>query len=586
MPEVKCTYDPLVELMNYYANAKAQPKENKGESLPLEEKLKRRIVDGDKIGIDEDLKAALKQYSPLQIINEILLDGMRIVGDLFGSGQMQLPFVLQSAETMKAAVKYLEPFMERVEGTQRGVMVLATVKGDVHDIGKNLVDIILTNNGYKVINLGIKVPIEQIIDAAEANNADAVGMSGLLVKSTVVMKENLELMERRGIKIPVVLGGAALTRRYVEQDLRKVYDGYVAYANDAFDGLHFMQQIKDEKVDVAELKGVTTSSTALNKSLELNQKQEARLHKSESSIKRSKVRDDVAVPVPPFYGSTVVTNIKLEKIWEYLNEVALVRGQWQFSKKGKSEEEYNRLLESEIYPALEKQKLIVKRERLLEPKVIYGYFPCQSSGNDLIIYRPKGEKGLHGKWKTLDGGKDIRKNEKKSGFQDLIEWLRFSFPRQNDDRFLCISDYFKPIVSGIFDVIAIQVVTIGAKASEYTRHLFEGGSYQDYLYLHGLSVESAEALAEYWHKIVRTELGIDSNDAREMKRLFSQGYQGSRYSFGYPACPNLEDQTKLFELLGPERIGVTLTEGFQLVPEQSTTAIIVHHPEAKYFNIK
>ena len=586
MPEVKCTYDPLVELMNYYANAKAQPKENKGESLPLEEKLKRRIVDGDKIGIDEDLKAALRKYSPLQIINEILLDGMRTVGDLFGSGQMQLPFVLQSAETMKAAVKYLEPFMERVEGTQRGIMVLATVKGDVHDIGKNLVDIILTNNGYKVINLGIKVPIEQIIDAAEANNADAVGMSGLLVKSTVVMKENLELMERRGIKIPVVLGGAALTRRYVEQDLRKVYDGYVAYANDAFDGLHFMQQIKDEKVDVAELKGVTTSSTALNKSLELNQKQEARLHKSESSIKRSKVRDDVAVPVPPFYGSTVVTNIKLEKIWEYLNEVALVRGQWQFSKKGKSEEEYNRLLESEIYPALEKQKLIVKRERLLEPKVIYGYFPCQSSGNDLIIYRPKGEKELHGKWKTLDGGKEPGGSEKKSGFQDLVEWLRFSFPRQNDDRFLCISDYFKPIDSGMFDVIEIQVVTIGAKASEHTRHLFEGGSYQDYLYLHGLSVESAEALAEYWHKIVRTELGIDSNDAREMKRLFSQGYQGSRYSFGYPACPNLEDQAKLFELLRPERIGVTLTEEFQLVPEQSTTAIIVHHPEAKYFNIK
>lgn len=586
MSEVRCTYDPLVELMNYYANAKAQAKENDGESLPLEEKLKRRIVDGDKIGIDGDLKAALKKYSPLQIINEILLDGMRVVGDLFGSGQMQLPFVLQSAETMKAAVKCLEPFMERIEGTERGIMVLATVKGDVHDIGKNLVDIILTNNGYKVINLGIKVPIEQIIDAAEANNADAVGMSGLLVKSTVVMKENLELMERRGIKIPVVLGGAALTRRYVEQDLRKVYDGYVAYANDAFDGLHFMQQIKAGKIDVAELKGGRTSSTSLNKSLELNQKQEARIHKPEIVIKRSKVRNDVAVPLPPFYGSTIVTNIKLEKIWEYLNEVALFRGQWQFSKKGKSEEEYNRLLESEIYPALEKQKLIVKREKLLEPKVIYGYFPCQSSGNDLIIYRPKGEKELYGKWETLNGRKEKGDSEKESGFQDIVEWLRFKFPRQNDDRFLCISDYFKPIDSGMFDVIAIQVVTIGAKASEYTRHLFEGGNYQDYLYLHGLSVESAEALAEYWHKIVRTELGIDSNDAREMKRLFSQGYQGSRYSFGYPACPNLEDQTKLFELLRPERIGLTLTEEFQLVPEQSTTAIIVHHPEAKYFNIK
>lgn len=580
MPEIRCTYDPLVELMNYYANAKAQAKKDDGESLSLEDKLKRRIVDGDKIGIDGDLKAALQKYTPLQIINEILLDGMRVVGELFGSGQMQLPFVLQSAETMKTAVKYLEPFMERVEGMQKGTMVLATVKGDVHDIGKNLVDIILTNNGYKVINLGIKVPIEQIIEAAESNKADAVGMSGLLVKSTVVMKENLEQMDQRGIKIPVVLGGAALTRRYVEQDLRKVYNGYLSYANDAFDGLHFMEEIKSGKVDVAELKNVKTSSTALNKSLELNQR-ENRSEKPEVRSRKSKVRNDVPVPSPPFYGSTVVTNIKLEKMWEYLNEVALIRGQWQFSKKGKSEEEYNKLLETEIYPALEEQKLIVKRERLLDPKVIYGYFPCQSSGDNLIVYRPRDEENLFSKWKMLRGNAEQRTRN-----SELVEWVRFEFPRQNDDRFLCISDYFKSVESGIFDVIALQVVTIGAKASEYTRHLFEAGSYQNYLYLHGLSVESAEALAEYWHKIVRIELGIDSNDAKEMKRLFSQGYQGSRYSFGYPACPNLEDQTKLFELLHPERIGVALTEEFQLVPEQSTTAIVVHHPEAKYFNIK
>ncbi len=580
MPEIKCVYDPLVELMNYYADAKVQVKrDHNGEALTLEDHLKSRIVDGDKIGIDEDLKKALGKYSPLQIINEILLDGMRVVGDLFGSGQMQLPFVLQSAETMKTAVKYLEPFMERVEGMQKGTMVLATVKGDVHDIGKNLVDIILTNNGYKVINLGIKVPIEQIIEAAEANNADAVGMSGLLVKSTVIMKENLEQMEQRGIKIPVVLGGAALTRRYVEQDLRKVYNGYLSYANDAFDGLHFMEEIKSGKVDVAELKNVTTSSTSLNKSLELNRRNnETAADKitSAESFVRSSVRRDIPVPSPPFYGSTVVTNIKLEKIWEYLNEIALIRGQWQFSKKGKSEEEYSKLLESDVYPALEEQKLIVKRERLFEPKVIYGYFPCQSSGDDLIIYRPKEEKDIYSKWKVLNLG-DSR---------NLIEWVRFKFPRQHDDRFLCISDYFKPVESGMFDVMSMQVVTIGAKASEHTKHLFEAGSYQNYLYLHGLSVESAEALAEYWHKIVRTELGIGSNDAKEMKRLFSQGYQGSRYSFGYPACPNLEDQAKLFELLQPERIGVTLTEAFQLVPEQSTTAIVVHHPEAKYFNIK
>jgi 5-methyltetrahydrofolate--homocysteine methyltransferase len=589
--DLKCIYDPLVELMDYYAGAKAEAKKAEDESLSLEDKLKRRIVDGDRVGIDDDLKAALQKYSPLQIINEILLDGMREVGELFGSGQMQLPFVLQSAETMKAAVRYLEPFMEHVDGMQKGVMVLATVKGDVHDIGKNLVDIILTNNGYKVINLGIRVPIDQMIEASNANNADAIGMSGLLVKSTVVMKENLELMEQRGIKIPVVLGGAALTRRYVEQDLRKVYNGYLSYANDAFDGLRFMEQIKSGKVaddpggkrptnqrlespEATLSKGVMTSSTSLDTSLELAQKQRLGISKPAAPVKKSKVRTDVPVPSPPFYGSTIVLDIKLEKIWEYLNEVALVRGQWQFSRRGKSEEEYGKLLESEVRPALDEQKLIVKRERLFEPKVIYGYFPCQSSGNDLIIYRPGDEKELYGKWKSKPTAKD------------LVEWLRFSFPRQKEDRLLCISDYFKSVDSGIFDAVAMQVVTIGAKASEYTKHLFASGSYLNYLYLHGLSVESAEALAEYWHKIVRTELGINANDAKETKRLFAQGYQGSRYSFGYPACPNLEDQAKLFELLHPERIGMTMTEEYQLVPEQSTTAIIVHHPEAKYFDVK
>ncbi len=588
MAEIKCVYDPLVELMNYYAGAKAQSKKDEGsESLTMEERLKRRIVDGDKIGIDDELKKALEKYSPLQIINEVLLDGMRTVGELFGSGQMQLPFVLQSAETMKAAVRFLEPYMERVEGNQKGVMVLATVKGDVHDIGKNLVDIILTNNGYKVVNLGIKVPIEQIIEAAEANAADAIGMSGLLVKSTVIMKENLEQMEQRGLKIPVVLGGAALTRRYVEQDLRRVYEGYLSYANDAFDGLHFMEDIRSAKVDVTELKDVTTTSSSLNKSLELNRKSAAAEKAADSKNADTKLHSpailmadskDVPVPQPPFYGSIVVSDVKVEKIWEYLNEVALVRGQWQFSKKGKTEEEYNKLLESEIHPVLDELKLRVKREKLFQPKAIYGYFPCHSDGDDLIIYRPKEEQDLYSKWKTLKPG-ELKMSQ-------LIEWVRFTFPRQKDDRFLCISDFFKSKDSGVFDVIEAQIVTIGAKASEYTKHLFESGNYQDYLFLHGLSVESAEALAEYLHKIVRMELGIHINDAKETKRLFSQGYQGSRYSFGYPACPNLEDQAKLFELLRPARIGVTLTEEFQLVPEQSTTAIVVHHPEAKYFNVK
>ncbi len=591
MAESRCVYDPLVELMNFYSAAgTSAKKESPPESLSLEDNLKRRIVDGDKIGIDNDLKKALDKYPPLQIINEILLDGMRVVGELFGSGQMQLPFVLQSAETMKTAVKYLEPFMERVDSAQKGTIVLATVKGDVHDIGKNLVDIILTNNGYKVINLGIKVSLESIIEAADMNDADAIGMSGLLVKSTVIMKENLEQMEHRGIKIPVVLGGAALTRKYVEKDLRSVYSGYLSYANDAFDGLHFMSRLHDPafvgedggpgKSDIAESKGATTASTALDKSLELNRKAPSSVEPviGVAASIHSKVSKDVHIPVPPFYGSAVVSNIKPEKIWEYLNEVALIRGQWQFSKRGRTDEEYQKILESEVYPALAEQKLRVKRERLFEPRVVYGYFPCQSSEDDLIIYRPALEEDPYTKWSTVKPGK-LRGDE-------LTEWLRFSFPRQTDDRFLCISDYFKTVDSGLFDVIAIQAVTIGAKASEFTKHLFEGGNYLEYLYMHGLSVESAEALAEYWHKIVRTELGIDDGDAKETKRLFSQGYHGARYSFGYPACPNLEDQTKLFELLRPERIGMTLTEEFQMVPEQSTSAIVVHHPEAKYFNIK
>jgi len=402
------------------------------------------------------------------------------------------------------------------------------------------------------------------------------------VKSTVVMKENLEQMEHRGMKIPVVLGGAALTKRYVEQDLRKVYNGYVSYAGDAFDGLHFMEKVKGgvfEKPDGAGVNtaaNLTTSSTALDKSLELNRARVATRDKGAEG--RSKVRTDVAVPVPPFYGSIAVSNIKLEKIWEYLNDVALIRGQWQFRKKGRSDEEYKRMLEADVYPTLEELKLKVKRERIFEPKIVYGYFPCASEGNDLIIYRPANEPDLYSKWNAL-----VPDDPDKSG---LVEWLRFQFPRQSDDRFLCISDFFRSVESGKLDVVAFQAVTVGAGASENNKQLFDSGQYQDYLYMHGLSVESAEALAEYWHKIVRTELGIQTIDSPDTKKLFSQGYQGSRYSFGYPACPDLADQAKLFELLRPERIGLSLTEEMQLVPEQSTTALVVHHPGAKYFNIK
>ena len=583
MSESKCTYDPLVELMKYYTSAGVETKERRSdETLSLEEKLKRRIVDGDKIGIDDDLKKAMEKYSPLRIINEILLEGMKVVGDLFGSGQMQLPFVLQSAETMKAAVRFLEPFMERIEGMEKGLIVLATVKGDVHDIGKNLVDIILTNNGYKVVNLGIKVPLERIIEASETNKADAVGMSGLLVKSTVVMKENLEQMNQRGLRTPVVLGGAALTRRYVEQDLRKVYSGYLSYANDAFDGLHFMEDIKSGKINTQTTKEVAMASASIEETGErenkLSPSGKPAGHANAGFHLRSKVSEEIAVPRVPFYGSTMVSDMKVEKIWEYLNEVALIRGQWQFSKRGWDDEEYNRMLEKDVYPILDEVKLRVKREALLAPRVIYGYYPCQSDGEDLIVYSPVGEPDLQSKWETLKPGQPLDGR--------LKEWVRFTFPRQTDDRFLCISDFFKSKDSGLYDVIEMQAVTIGSKISEYTKRLFEDANYRDYLFLHGLSVESAEALAEYWHKIVRTELGIDGSDAKEVRRLFSQKYQGARFSFGYPACPNLEDQVKLFEILRPERIGISLTEEFQLVPEQSTTSVVVHHPEAKYFNIK
>lgn len=582
MAEMKCVYDPLVELMNYYSESKFKSKKtDKEEHLTIEEKLKRRIVDGDRIGLDDDLKKALEKYSALQIINDILLEGMKVVGELFGSGQMQLPFVLQSAETMKAAVNFLEPFMEKVEGSEKGVMVLATVKGDVHDIGKNLVDIILTNNGYKVINLGIKVPIEHIIEAAEKHRAHAIGMSGLLVKSTVVMKENLEQMRERGYRIPVVLGGAALTRRYVENDLRSVYFGIVEYANDAFDGLRFMEKITstDQSSTMGEAGSVADSfkeQTKVQSRSVIERKISERIFQDPPL--KSKVSQDITVPVPPFYGSTTVEDIKLETIWKYLNEVALIRGQWQVSKKGKTEEEYKRILEKEVYPVLDELKLKVKRERIFKPMVVYGYFPCQSDGNDLIIYRPENEKEIYGKWETVSPEKIDR--------TQLVEWIRFEFPRQTNDRYLCISDFFKSVDSNQLDVVAVQAVTIGKDASDYTKQLFEANHYQEYLYLHGLSVESAEALAEYWHKVIREELGIAEKDSPNIKRLFSQGYQGSRYSFGYPACPNLEDQAKLFQILRPERIGMALTEEYQLVPEQSTTAIIVHHPEAKYFNIK
>ncbi|MGB9695764.1 MAG: vitamin B12 dependent-methionine synthase activation domain-containing protein [Ignavibacteria bacterium] len=573
--KLRCIYDPLTELMQYYSSPVQKMKTISSEKeLTIEEILKNRIIDGDKIGLEKDLEYALKKYSALDIINNILLEGMKVVGELFGSGQMQLPFVLQSAECMKTAVKYLEPYIEKTESTDsKGIMVLATVKGDVHDIGKNLVDIILTNNGYKVINLGIKCPLEKMLNAYFEYNADAIGMSGLLVKSTAIMKENLEQINERNLQIPVILGGAALNRRFVEEDLRSFYKGSVFYANDAFDGLKYMALITQSKNKKDLDRPINTTRSARRK------KEISPIRETISA--RSTVSRNVPVPTPPFLGSRIVKNISLDLIFNYINEIALFRGSWNVYKdRTKPDAEYEELLKKEIYPKFNELKLLVKREKLFVPKVLYGYFPCQADGNDLIIYKPKNitESELYGIWVNYDF-KDLTLN-------NLNEWVRFSFPRQNKGKFLCISDFFREKSQTELDVVAFQIVTIGSKATEYAQNLYKSDRYQEYLYFHGLSVETAEALAEYWHKVIRTELNIHYKDASDIKKLFQQGYQGSRYSFGYPACPNLDDNKILFKILKPERIGITLTEEFQMVPEQSTNAIVVHHPEAKYFFIR
>ena len=574
-----CTYDPLTEFTKLFEGVTAKKAQAVDESLPVEERLKRHIIDGEKIGLEGNLNLALERYPALDIINDILLDGMKTVGDLFGSGQMQLPFVLQSAEVMKTAVRFLEPFMEKKGGaTAKGTMILATVKGDVHDIGKNLVDIILTNNGYRVINLGIKQPIDNILRAYEEHGADAIGMSGLLVKSTLIMRENLELMNERGVRVPVVLGGAALTRRYVEEDLKTLYNDRLFYARDAFDGLHTMDLLTGvaaaETAPAEQAKAATAGANGDGAGAEAEDLigEEAKLGvrrkparprgvlsptADTTHTRRSDVRADAPIPRAPFYGSRVVEDVPLDEVFAFVNEPALFKGQWQFKQGRSPAEDYRALVAQKVRPIYEELKQRSERARLLTPRVVYGYFPCQSAGNDLVIYHD----------------------------DEHTERTRFTFPRQPAGRRLCLADYFAAQDSGRMDVVAFQLVTVGRRASEYARELFAADNYAEYLYFHGLSVEAAEALAELWHKRVRTELGIADRDAKELGKLFHQGYQGSRFSFGYPACPNLEDQTKLFELLDPERIGVTLSEEFQLEPEQSTSAIIVHHEEAKYFSI-
>ncbi|MFD9095247.1 methionine synthase [Streptomyces collinus] len=552
-------YDPLQKLMQLFEGATAKSlKAGKAEelaALPLEERLKRRIIDGERNGLEQDLDQALEDRPALDIVNDTLLDGMKVVGELFGSGQMQLPFVLQSAEVMKAAVAHLEPHMEKSDAEGKGTIVLATVRGDVHDIGKNLVDIILSNNGYNVVNLGIKQPVSAILEAAEEHRADVIGMSGLLVKSTVIMKENLEELNQRGLapRFPVILGGAALTRAYVEQDLYEIYEGEVRYARDAFEGLRLMDALIGVKrgvpgVQLPELRQRRVRATAAVEAEE----------RPEEGHVRSDVAVDNPVPTPPFWDTRVIKGIQLKEYASWLDEGALFKGQWGLKQARTGDgPSYEELVETEGRPRLRGLLDRLQTENLLEAAVVHGYFPCVSKDDDLIIL-------------------DERGNER----------TRFTFPRQRRGRRLCLADFFRPEESGETDVVGFQVVTVGSRIGEETAKLFASNSYRDYLELHGLSVQLAEALAEYWHARVRAELGYAGEDPAAIEDMFALKYRGARFSLGYGACPDLEDRAKIAELLRPERIGVHLSEEFQLHPEQSTDAIVIHHPEAKYFNAR
>ncbi|MBL8880771.1 MAG: dihydropteroate synthase, partial [Phycisphaerales bacterium] len=612
------TGDPLERFIGLFSKDEQLGAKTKIADLPIEERLRKRIIDGAKQGFEKDLDEAMQRYSPLEIINTFLLDGMKVVGDLFGAGQMQLPFVLKSAEAMKHAVAHLEKFMEKKEGSSRGSIVLATVRGDVHDIGKNLVDIILTNNGYTVYNIGIKQPINNIIAAWQEKKADAIGMSGLLVKSTLVMRDDLFVLNEQGINVPVILGGAALTRRYVEEDLRPIYHGSLHYAKDAFEGLRLMERICSaapgqavrsaagvgaaqagggvhaasnstarDSIGATAVAAVSDGSArrdAKSRNLELETEQRYGLAEvgeteeddqaaslvssggestSPAGPRRSNISHAQPVPTPPFWGSRVIDHMPIRAALGHVNEVMLFQVQWGFRKRGRSKEEFKRYIDTEVRPIYRQLVERCERENIITPKAIYGYWPCNSEGDDLILFAPP------------DSGGGSRR-----------EIARFSFPRQKSAPYWCLSDFWRPLSGGVADVVAFQVVTAGERVSHVAREWFAANEYQQYLFLHGLGVEFAEALAEYMHKQIRMELGAAGNDARDIQRLFQQGYQGSRYSFGYPACPRLEDQSILMELLRPERIGVSLSEEYQLDPEQSTTAIVSIHPDARYFNVR
>ncbi|WP_405804723.1 methionine synthase [Streptomyces sp. NBC_00210] len=555
-------YDPLQKFLELFEGVDTKSmKAGKAQellALPLEERLKRRIIDGEKNGLEGDLDEALATRPALEIVNDTLLEGMKVVGELFGSGQMQLPFVLQSAEVMKNAVAYLEPHMEKSTdsssgGSGKGTIVLATVRGDVHDIGKNLVDIILSNNGYNVVNLGIKQPVSAILEAAEEHRADVIGMSGLLVKSTVIMKENLEELNQRKMAAdyPVILGGAALTRAYVEQDLHEIYEGEVRYARDAFEGLRLMDAL------IAVKRGVPGAVLPELKQRRVARRETPVLEVAEpEGAARSDVAIDNPIPGPPFWGTRVIKGIQLKEYASWLDEGALFKGQWGLKQTRAGDgPTYEELVDREGRPRLRGWLDQLHTQGLLEAAVVYGYFPCVSKGDDLILLN-----------------------------EDGSERTRFSFPRQRRGRRLCLADFFRPEESGETDVVGLQIVTVGNRIGGATAELFETNAYRDYLELHGLSVQLAEALAEYWHARVRAELGFAGEDPTDMEDMFALKYRGARFSLGYGACPDLEDRAKIASLLEPERIGVQLSEEFQLHPEQSTDAIVLHHPEAQYFN--
>ncbi|XLQ11112.1 MAG: methionine synthase [cyanobacterium endosymbiont of Epithemia adnata isolate EadnSB Bon19] len=583
-----CTYDPLTKLTELFLGKTTKKDAMKITNLSLEERLKQHIIDGERVGLEEALKQALKQYHPLDIINIFLLNGMKVVGELFSSGQMQLPFVLQSAQTMKAAVAFLEPFMDKEESGNdngKGKFIIATVKGDVHDIGKNLVDIILSNNGYKVINLGIKQPVENIIQAYEEHKPDCIAMSGLLVKSTAFMKDNLEVFNERGINVPVILGGAALTPKFVYEDCQNTYKGKVVYGKDAFSDLSFMDTLMPAKSigswnnsqgflgELKEKNSIFQKERGKKTAEKFIEKDGKSISMETPQVIDTKRSEDVKIidPVsPPFWGTKILNSedLNISEIFWYLDLQALIAGQWQFRKpKEQSREEYHQFLVKKVYPILEDWKQKIITENLLHPTVTYGYFPCQSEGNQLLVYDPEIIQNLDGKIP-----------------QNLEPIWIIEFPRQKSGRRLCIADFFTPKELGLTDVFPMQAVTVGEIATEYAQKLFADNDYTNYLYFHGMAVQTAEALAECIHSKIRRELGFGEKEPDNIREMLQQHYQGSRYSFGYPACPNIQNQYKQLEVLGCNRINMYMDESEQMYPEQSTTAIITYHPVANYFS--